>query len=70
MTECLSIVVNGEERSVPQPLSVQALLEHLGIAEGKVAVERNQAIVPRSRFDDIAITDGDVFEIVRFVGGG
>ena len=42
----------------------------LGIQGGKVAVERNREIVPRSTYGAIKLTDGDHIEIVRFVGGG
>ena len=36
----------------------------------RIAVERNGAIVPKSAYGDIVLTDGDVIEIVSFVGGG
>ena len=35
-----------------------------------VAVERNGEIVPRPRWAETAIADGDRIEIVRFVQGG
>lgn len=47
-----------------------ALLETLGLDRRKVAVERNEAIVSRSAYDQTAIEDGDQFEIVHFIGGG
>ncbi|GGY41529.1 thiamine biosynthesis protein ThiS [Parvularcula lutaonensis] len=55
---------------MPLGTSVADLLAHLGIVGGKVAVERNRAIVARSSFDTQMLQDGDVIEIVRFVGGG
>ena len=36
----------------------------------KVAVELNGEIAPRSTLEDVALNDGDVLEIVHFVGGG
>jgi len=33
-------------------------------------VERNLEIVPRSIYDQVAIREGDRFEIVQFIGGG
>ena len=34
------------------------------------AVERNLAIVPRSRYGETVLSPGDRIEIVQFVGGG
>ena len=69
MTAQLTLMVNGEPRSLP-PLSVAGLLAELGLDRRKVAVERNESIVPRSRYDDTALADGDLLEIVHFIGGG
>ncbi len=65
----LSITLNGEPRRVV-PGSIAALVEALGLPLAKVAVERNLEIVPRSTLGDVALADGDVLEIVHFVGGG
>ena len=66
----VSLVLNGEPRSVAVGTRVDALLKTLGIVGGKVAVERNRAIVPRSQFSEVELLQGDEIEIVRFVGGG
>lgn len=70
MGEDIAITVNGDARRVPADLTVAGLLDHLGLVGGKVAVERNKEIAPRSLFNEMMITDGDTIEIVRFVGGG
>jgi thiamine biosynthesis protein ThiS len=46
------------------------MLEELGLDRRKVAVERNLEIVPRSLLGEVAVQEGDAFEIVKFVGGG
>lgn len=66
----LNLTINGEPRRLPGPLTVAGLLDALGLAGGKVAVEQNLEIVPRSVWNDEAVADGDRFEIVRFIGGG
>jgi len=66
----LNLTINGELRALKAPLTVAGLLEQLGLAAAKVAVERNLEIVPRSAYGDVAVADGDRFEIVRFIGGG
>ena len=65
----LSLTVNGEPHRA-QPGSVADLVRALGLDPAKVAVERNGEIAPRSQLATIAIAEGDVLEIVHFVGGG
>jgi sulfur carrier protein len=64
------VVVNGEPHSFPGPTSVADVVERLGLAGRKLAVERNGAIVPRSLHADTTLADSDVLEIVVAVGGG
>ena len=65
----LGITLNGESRSVAAGSTVAELVESLGLAAGRVAVERNREIVPKSRWSE-ELRDGDRLEIVGFVGGG
>jgi sulfur carrier protein len=62
--------VNGEPLELPDGLTVQALLAHLDVAGDRVAVERNGLVVKRARHPEEPVRDGDVLEIVTFVGGG
>ena len=66
----MQLTINGEARTVPDGLSVRALIEHLGLTEGPVAVEKNREIVPRAEHESTPLASGDVVEIVHFVGGG
>ena len=66
----MEIRVNGEIRRVQEGSAVADLLAELGAAGKRVAVERNGEIVPRSRFRDTQLADGDRLEIVVAVGGG
>jgi sulfur carrier protein len=70
MLPAVQITVNGEAREVPEALTVRGLIEHLGLTEGPVAVERNREIVPRAEHERTPVAAGDVLEIVHFVGGG
>jgi sulfur carrier protein len=49
---------------------VSGLLSTLGLEGRKVAVERNEEIVPRSRYAETWLASGDALEIVHFIGGG
>ncbi len=66
----MRVTINGEERQFDAALSVRALLAELGLEPGKIAVERNLEIVPRSQYGDVTVADGDRLEIVQFIGGG
>jgi thiamine biosynthesis protein ThiS len=66
----MNILINGERREVPDGLNVDALLAHLGMTAGRVAIERNFDILPRGRWSETQIQPNDSFEIVHFVGGG
>jgi sulfur carrier protein len=75
----MRVTLNGEPLDVPDALvriledgpgiSVRELLDHLELT-GPVAVELNQEIVPRVEHATRRLTEGDVLEVVHFVGGG
>ena len=70
MHTMIRLTVNGEPRGFDGPLSVRLLLAALALDPRKVAVERNEEIVPRSTYAEAALADGDRLEIVHFIGGG
>ena len=66
----ISITVNGQRRRFTAPLNCAELLARLELAGKRVALERNGEIVPRSRYADEPLKEGDTLEIVVAVGGG
>ena len=62
--------VNGENRTLNTKISLQHFLISEGYTTGRIAVERNGAIVPKSEFSNVMLTEADTLEIVHFVGGG
>ncbi|MGL4552299.1 MAG: sulfur carrier protein ThiS, partial [Gemmataceae bacterium] len=66
----LTLTVNGEPRTLPEPLSVADLLRHLGHEGRQVAVEVNRDVVPARRHAEHALRPDDRVEIVTLVGGG
>jgi len=64
------IKINGEVRHCPEALTVAALIEQLGYAGKRIAIERNGEIVPKSQHASTALVAGDQLEIVVAVGGG
>jgi sulfur carrier protein len=66
----MQVRLNGELREIPDGLTVAGLLGHLGVKAPRVAVEVNEAVVTKDRYDAHRIGPGDSVEIVAFVGGG
>ena len=67
----MQLNVNGTARTFERPVLTVADVVHELALEGKrIAVEKNGAIVPRSRYADTPVADGDALEIVGAVGGG
>jgi sulfur carrier protein len=65
--------INGEQREFEtsaNPFTLAALVEQLGMKSDRVAVELNREIVPRDRWAEAQLSEGDRLEIVHFVGGG
>jgi sulfur carrier protein len=66
----MKIQLNGEAREFSAPQTVLSLLQAIGFAERRVAVEVNREIVARSRHASHALAEGDQVEIIQAIGGG
>ncbi len=62
--------LNGEPRTLPEPLTVAELVEQLGYDRRRIAVEVNRELVPSPQHPDRRLASGDAVEIVTLVGGG
>ena len=66
----MQLVINGEPMELPHVMNVAELAEYLQLDTRIAAIERNQAIVPKSLYADTQVEAGDTIEIVGFIGGG
>jgi sulfur carrier protein len=69
----MKLHINGEARDFSEPpaaFTLAGLVETLGMKADRVAVELNRDIVPRDRWIETQLHEGDQLEIVHFVGGG
>ena len=68
----MKLQINGETRSFdsPEPFTLTALVEMLGMKADRIAVELNHDLVQRDRWGATVLNDGDRLEVVHFVGGG
>jgi thiamine biosynthesis protein ThiS len=66
----MQIKVNGTIQKINYGTSMASLIETMKLNSKQVAIERNLEIVPRSRYAEILLSEGDEIEIVQFIGGG
>lgn len=66
----MKVTINGETRELAADSTLLSLLESLDMTRGRVAVEINQEIIPRSQHSEHLLQDGDKIEIIHAVGGG
>lgn len=63
------IKVNGIQKEI-SGISVNKFLLQENYDTKRIAVEVNGEIVPKSRYENTILNDGDSVEVVSFVGGG
>jgi sulfur carrier protein len=66
----MKIIVNGEQRQVPDTYTAAQLVEAMGLSGQRVAMEVNLEIVPRSTYESHVLQPEDRIEVVHAVGGG
>jgi thiamine biosynthesis protein ThiS len=66
----MNIAINGENHTLTEAISLKQLISDLGFENKRLAIEVNQAIVPRGEYADFQLKDGDTVEIVQAIGGG
>jgi thiamine biosynthesis protein ThiS len=70
MANEIHVHVNGETQQLAPGTSVRSLLDQLGLNPGRVAIEYNLEILPKTKWEVTQVAPGDRLEIVQFVGGG
>ena len=66
----IQLIINGKPQQFESSLNLQQLLENMGLQNKRLAIEHNGEIIPRSKFSNYVVTEGDRLEIVVAVGGG
>jgi len=65
------LTVNGKiYDNLIKNMTMQDLLDYLKLPANKIAIERNREIVSKSSFNTAILNDGDIIEIIHFIGGG
>ena len=66
----MQLTINGDARMIDRADTVEQLLHVLGLDPRAVVVELNRQIIRRPAVATTSVAEGDVIEIVHFVGGG
>jgi len=66
----INIKVNGDEKSVPEGMNVDELQDYFKVKKQAAVVEHNRKVLRQKENKDVQVVEGDVIEIVKFVGGG
>lgn len=63
------IIINGEPVNETE-IKLVDYLKREGMMAKRIAIEINEEILPKAKYDECILKDGDVVEVVSFVGGG
>ena len=66
----MKIIVNGEEISLPEHSNIHDLIAQLGYSNKRIAIEINDAIIPKSEHQSHLLESSDKVELINAVGGG
>ena len=66
----MKIIVNGEEISLPEDSNIQDLITLLGYSNKRIAIEINEVIIPKSKYQSHPLKNHDRVEVINAVGGG
>ena len=66
----MNIHLNGECRQTTADLNLAALVSELALTGKRLAIEVNEEVIPRSRYEGFCLSEGDKVEIVHAIGGG
>jgi sulfur carrier protein len=66
----MKATINGEDRELPDGITLGQALRDLGVLQTGIAVAVNERVAARSEFERCLLRNGDVVEIIRAVAGG
>lgn len=66
----MTITLNGKEKKIESNCTLTVLIESVGQKPQRIAVQLNGTVIKRDEYDKHTVQDGDVIELLQFVGGG
>jgi sulfur carrier protein len=65
----MKLTINGKHKNMHAE-NILSLLQELDINPSLVAVEKNKIIISKEKYLETPLNDGDILEVIRFMGGG
>jgi thiamine biosynthesis protein ThiS len=66
----VEITLNGESKKIESEVTLDRLLDLFSLPRQRVAIELNRSVIRRGEWPETGVRDGDVIEVIHFVGGG
>ena len=66
----IEIKLNGETKTIESEVTLDKLLDLFSLPRQRVAIELNRSVVSRNNWNATSVSEGDVIEVIHFVGGG
>ncbi|HEX5322379.1 MAG TPA: sulfur carrier protein ThiS [Capsulimonadaceae bacterium] len=66
----MCLTINGDEREIEQAVTIAQFLAAHNLHERMVVVEHNGEIIPRQKYAEVMLQEGDKLEIVQMMAGG
>lgn len=66
----MNLTVNGERYAFDEDMSIKEMLERFELRSTRIVVELNKKIIRKNEHETTLLRDGDVIEVIHFVGGG
>lgn len=66
----MKLLINGENKEFPTEISLEELIQSLGVRKETVVAEVNRQIIQNDQRPGCKLSDGDQVELIQFVGGG
>ncbi len=66
----MKITCNGETKEITPGTTLVSFIQDMNLNPDTVVAECDGRIVKRDEYDTLVFSDGNVLELIRFVGGG
>ena len=66
----LHLTINGKPTTLDRPLTITEFLASRNLKDRMVVAEHNGEIIPRDRYTQITLNEGDNLEVVQMMAGG
>ncbi|MFC1844660.1 sulfur carrier protein ThiS [Thermodesulfobacteriota bacterium] len=66
----MKITCNGETKEITQDTTLMSFIRDMDLNPDTVVAECDGRIIKRDEYDTLLLAEGNLLELIRFVGGG